>query len=956
MLNFIKIIVCTLFISFAFESKSQVQIDNAGPNGDPGYLVNEILTGGGVEISNITFGGTPVQIGYFSNGSSIIGVESGVLISTGDVTSMAGENTADATGSSTGSGSDVDLSTGGTDVNDVAALEFDFVPFSDTVEFKYVFASEEYNEYANSPYNDVFGFFISGPGITGSFAGGAKNIAKLPNGLPVSINTVNLTENPSYYVDNDYGDLTTTMDVGYDGFTVPLTAFSEVQCGETYHIKMVVGDVNDALYDSGVFFEAGSFGGSSVSFDATPTFTSYLGGNNIFEGCGEVALQFTREGDLSIEQTFDLTIGGTATSTTDYSNLPNTVTFPAGEDTVDFIINILEDNQAEAVETITIEFTDPTITCNNDITPLTIEIHDYPNLEIVTEGDTALCHDPSAEISVEVLTGLRPFTYRWNEGAVISESISFTNSYSVSPTSTRDYELIVTDACNRYDTVDLIEVYVPSPGFSLNAVNDTFTCFFDSIEIAVNVESALAGSNYTYEWSTGEVTSETESTSDAIFVNPTASSNYYVTVTESCEDISHEQLITVFVPYYDVEIIMSDSMVECRGDEITLDTNVFGGNPPYSIWWKSPAPDSGLGNVLTIDSASFYTFYATDQCAKDSGQITIEIKAPEAFEIEPIDDVNVYCPKTVVYATAVANGGSENYSFTWGGWDSLMSPDLNVSPLVTEEFVVQVADEVCFDTLTTSFSVIVPVYGDVVIEPIEPIIGCIDEEKEIPINVSGGTGIYTYNWSDGTTDSESKFVKLSEVDQQFNLIVTDECGNIDRTSVSAITQHPVANFEPSYYDVTEIEFKNLSSSDAIIYEWNFNDGSISSEYEPNYGYAQQGNYEVLLTVFNQYNCSHQVIKPVNSSVILWIPNTFTPNDDLKNEVWLPKHNGLNKYNLRILNRWGDELFITEDPTLGWDGLVNGAPAQQGVYQYVLTGIGKWDNEIVDRKGSLLLVR
>src|SRR5690606_139221 len=121
--------------------------------------------------------------------------------------------------------------------------------------FNYIFASEEYPEWACSQYNDVFAFIISGPGIENDPDLSGKNIALLPNGLPVTINNVNDQEcgDDTYYVGGEF------QDIGYDGRTTPLTAFSEVIAGETYHIRLLVADSGDERYDSAVFLEAGSF-------------------------------------------------------------------------------------------------------------------------------------------------------------------------------------------------------------------------------------------------------------------------------------------------------------------------------------------------------------------------------------------------------------------------------------------------------------------------------------------------------------------------------------------------------------------------------------------------------------------------------------------------------------------------------------------------------------------------
>ena len=168
-------------------------------------------------------------------------------------------------------------------------MEFDFIPYSDTVRFKYVFGSDEYPEFAppnSSGFNDVFGFFISGPGING-----IQNIAQLPNGGGVvSINNVNAITNAQYYNYNGDGGTppydSNPMYIQYDGFTDVLEAVSQVECGQTYHLVIAIADVGDGQWDSGIFLEANSL--SSL----TPVDISYELSNQVYsepnwmaEGC-----------------------------------------------------------------------------------------------------------------------------------------------------------------------------------------------------------------------------------------------------------------------------------------------------------------------------------------------------------------------------------------------------------------------------------------------------------------------------------------------------------------------------------------------------------------------------------------------------------------------------------------------------------------------------------------------
>lgn len=165
---------------------------------------------------------------------------------------------------------------------DAVTIEFDFIPNGKSMEFQFVFGSEEYTEFQGNGYNDGFGFFLSGPNVPPDldvnnqpkYANGAKNLA-LIGGIPVNVNSINSTTNSSLY--NDYVDSWTAnggagLGCGgpsfpnnlhqMDGFTDVLTAsFNNFICNGTtvYRLKMVLADAGDAKFDSWVLFKAGSF-------------------------------------------------------------------------------------------------------------------------------------------------------------------------------------------------------------------------------------------------------------------------------------------------------------------------------------------------------------------------------------------------------------------------------------------------------------------------------------------------------------------------------------------------------------------------------------------------------------------------------------------------------------------------------------------------------------------------
>ncbi|MGC9330696.1 MAG: choice-of-anchor L domain-containing protein [Bacteroidales bacterium] len=230
----------------------------------PEQLVNDIFMSGNTYTSNVSFTGDSISIGQYQGSISGTDFGQGLIMTSGDATLAPGPDTGTSVGASNDGEADPDLEAliPSYMVNDACVLEFDFIATDNYVNFDYIFASEEFPEFANSSFNDVFGFFLSGPGINGPYTGNAINIALLPNGDPVTIDNVYNSE--IYYTGSvspsSGGEgLAYDNDMEYDGASIPLTAEAYLWQGETYHIKLAIGDAGDSSYDSGVLFKGSSF-------------------------------------------------------------------------------------------------------------------------------------------------------------------------------------------------------------------------------------------------------------------------------------------------------------------------------------------------------------------------------------------------------------------------------------------------------------------------------------------------------------------------------------------------------------------------------------------------------------------------------------------------------------------------------------------------------------------------
>lgn len=222
--------------------------------------VQSNFLGNGIFTSNITFNGesNPASSPYFSafeGANANLGISSGIVLSTGGVEELIGEFPM-IEAYAVQDPDIIALLETPYNVGELASLEFDFIATGDSMAFQYVFASVEYPEWVGTNFNDHFGFFISGPGIEGSYSNNAVNIALVPNSQTnVGINTVNQTLNSEYYnVSGDIGIFT------IDGYTDVMHAcIGQLVVGETYHIKLVIADISDSALSSHVFLSGDSF-------------------------------------------------------------------------------------------------------------------------------------------------------------------------------------------------------------------------------------------------------------------------------------------------------------------------------------------------------------------------------------------------------------------------------------------------------------------------------------------------------------------------------------------------------------------------------------------------------------------------------------------------------------------------------------------------------------------------
>jgi len=425
-------------------------------------------------------------------------------------------------------------------IKDAAVLEFDFTPVSDTVKFRYVFGSDEYAEWVNSSFNDVFGFFVSGMNPSGGNYVN-QNIALIPGTTtPVSINNVNNgtsntgpCTNCAYYTNNTGGFF-----IEYDGLTVVLTAWLKVLPCFPYHIKIAIADAGDESLDSGVFLEANSFMSSTVLLEKS--FSSAVDTNSI-EGCNDAIISFELPAPRPTNTIINYLATGTATNGVDYATIPSSITIPAGQDSVALIISPFIDGLTEGTEEVLLIVN--TNVCTYD--SMSVFIKDYQPMSVSLPLDTALCDSANLPLQVTVNGGITPYSYLWSSGDT-------TNSIVVTPTTSGAYTITVTDQC-QIDNVAQTIVNISQPVFQIFG---DMVCEGDLATLSINTNMPLF-----YQWSTGDSTS-------SVVVTPFVTTTYTVRVEDTIGCFVDTSTIAYVYPNPIASV--SPDVEICAGETATL--------------------------------------------------------------------------------------------------------------------------------------------------------------------------------------------------------------------------------------------------------------------------------------------------------------------------------------------------------------------------------------------------
>ncbi len=869
---------------------------------------------------------------------------------------------------------------GGGNIYNKSILEFDFVPISDMISVRYVFSSEEYERWVCSQYNDVFGFLISGPGIPQiyniPFTNNALNLAFIPGSMSrVSINTVNsgvmdansangpwtdpfrpcFDADPNWQANSIYyrynggqwpypqppdGAPTPQMEAPYNsdpyyiqhnGMTVVLTASAAVQCGQTYHIKMGVANVNDSKYPSAVFLEAGSFTSNdrfsltvdpavNVEYNATDT-------TLIEYNCDSVYLRFHRWGGFYLDEDLQISVQGTATNGVDVlPAIPTSVHFNQLDSFA--IVPIAIPVDVDGLEELIINL----ITCNGTkIQTYTFPIDQRPPLEVDLWDQNLEC--PAVVTLSPIVSGgsgdPAALTYLWSTGET-------TPSISQLVLETTQFWVTVSDSCWADAVTDSAWVTIPPyDPMVLTLTPDTAIACLGTAELEVIAEFGSGG--YTYEWTLNGAVQGTEPTLTVPAALPSV--YYVVTVTDLCGVEALDSVLVSWAPAPLLEVTLPpDTAIACLGHADLIST-VSGGGGVLQYAWTLNGALVGTSPILNVPAAvnEIYTLEVSDECGQSvQDQIVVTTGPTPPLMISAVGDTVMCAGTQTVVSVISATGGGGAYSYSWspGGTGPSNGASMNIRVDSDQSYTVTVTDQ-CGNEADTTVWAVVSVFDPLTIEVPNDTIVCPGQTVPLWVMISGGAGGTQVNWP-GLGSGPNVNWTADQQGRNILVQVTDACGTTATASIM-VSAFP-AGVSIDAQEISEGIWRFHGSTEPPTgnsVEWSFGDGSSATGVlDVNHTYQDYEAHWVVLQIITPDGCiAVDSVRTRPPAATIYFPNSFTPDGDGFNDTFGAEGRLIEQYELLIFDRWGTLIFESHSMDHRWDGRVKGEEPVIGVYAY-----------------------
>lgn len=948
-----RLLVFCLFFCSTLSAQLALNVNNSANE-----LAQKIV-GPGYRVSNAKLIAPNGSIGTFKNQGSNIGISDGILLSTGLINIAKGPNDLNSAGFNHGASGDLDLSILSNDsaTYDGVSLEFDLVPACSTLSIEYVFASEEYNEYVGEEFNDVFAFFISGPGING-----VQNIALVPGtNLPININNINAGVNSSYFVNNASG-----TSIQYDGFTKPILAKANVIACQTYHLKIVIADCMDGIFDSAIFIK----GETIQCFPSIYVDEAY--NTDAITTCSKGNFTFCRTGPQTNPLLVRYKIEGTAKNELHYEQIPDSIIIPAGKTCASVTIKPVVLPGVTGKFSLRIIY--PFGPCPEYDT-LTLAIISVPPID--AGPDLEICSGDSVQIgSIQMPDN----TYLWKNSVGLNNPNIADPYLRLFNTSASDqvtkYVLWVTNPlignCILKDSLNVRVRALPSANFT--AKSDYCTG-----EKIIFTDKSIAGPGKKiteWYWDFGD---NSFSKLQGPSITPSIPGLYKVSLTVK-DNAGCKNEYNTPVNIWPRPKVDFTSNIPCSGEAVKFENNtsIESGTIEKMVWNfgdGSPLINGNSPSHLYPSSANSFQVLliaTSDKNCVGTAQKTILLKPKPEVNFN-ISASNICIGDSLNFLNT-SNGISEKWSFGDGVFSNLKNPRHAYSQSGKYPVkLVAVSSFGCADSLSKTINVTTrPKFNFVA----QDTAGCTEFcTSFFAKKLTGSDSILSWKWifnsQSPLSGNKVNYCYNKPGDYPVSLIAnTAGCADtLAKASYIQVYPSPIADFSLYQQSASVLDsvvyFSDASSSDVISWIWNFGDGKTSNlKNPPPHAFSFERNeYPVYLIVTNSSGCKDSSFRNVflDGGSFVYAPNTFSPDDDGNNDVFKPSYTGIYasaNQEMYIYDRWGLQLFHTNNLKQGWDGRAgNGQTHKSDFYVYHIFFWSKEDGSLLKKMiGKVLLLR
>ncbi|MFK7787675.1 MAG: gliding motility-associated C-terminal domain-containing protein [Crocinitomicaceae bacterium] len=568
-----------------------------------------------------------------------------------------------------------------------------------------------------------------------------------------------------------------------------------------------------------------------------------------------------------------------------------------------------------------------------------------------------ICSASQGTVTATPVSGIPAYTYSW-------PTLGGATTQTVTGVGAGTYQVVMTDGNGCSSTANVTVGDTPA---AFSGSTTVVSCPGGNDGTATATMTPPLGT-ITYQWDDPLM----QTTQTAVGLT---AGQYNCTVTS---DVGCTDIVTVDVTEIPgmIGVIASQSDVTCNsGNDGIIDVDVTQGTGPYTYSWDNSISMSDVANDL---AAGTHTVTITDAngCIIT---VTGTISEPAPLTITSLTPDTQICPEDDIMLTAVGTGGSSPYTFTWTEAGAVIGTGttITVDPAVTNTQYCVTLSEVCGSPTTNECMIVTfptPIEPSATVDEAEK---CMPGRFEFTNTSTNAAEIATTYWEFGPdgatleTGADSTHYQFNEVGI-FDVIMTTTsiygCVYTDTMEqIVEVKPNPIADFTFSTNPTTifepAVQMQDRSSVDVIAYSWyspNSNP-TTSGISDPKFYFPEEvGSYPVTLAVVTEHGCVDTLTLYLNvvQDILFFAPNAFTPDGDEFNQLWKAEIQGIDVYDFELLifNRWGEVIWESRDPSIGWDGTYNGQIVQSGMYTWVARVKDLYNDANYEFNGSINLLK